>query len=65
MPLSLLQHLQALRVGDRYEQNFSAGTSFNTPQSFCNGPANARSVSGFGAAATPALTSQFGLRFSF
>jgi hypothetical protein len=48
-----------------YEQNFQAGSSFNTPQSFCNGPANAGTVSGYGAAATPALSSQFGFRFSF
>ncbi len=48
-----------------YEQNFQAGATFNTPQSFCNGPANAGAVSGFGAAATPAFSSQFGFRFTF
>jgi len=49
-----------------YEE--SAGASnFNTPQSYCNGPSNANfgGVSGYGAAATPSLSSQFGLRFSF
>ena len=49
-----------------YEES-SAASNFNTPQSYCNGPSNAAyaGVSGFGAAATPSLTSQFGFRFSF
>src|ERR1019366_3187387 len=54
-----------------YEESVSAGLpphgTFNTPQSFCNGPSNAAfgGISGYGAAATPSLTSQFGFRFSF
>jgi hypothetical protein len=50
-----------------YEESSRAST-FNTPQSFCNGPANAAyngTVSGYGAAAVGSLTSQFGFRFSF
>ena len=54
-----------------YEESVSAGLppngTFNTPQSFCNGPSNAAfgGISGYGAAAVPALSSQFGFRFSF
>jgi len=49
-----------------YEES-SAASNFNTPQSYCNGPSNASygGISGYGAAATPSLTSQFGFRFSF
>lgn len=48
-----------------YEQSVGAGASFNTPQSYCNGPSNGGTVSGFSAAAVPALSSQFGLRVNF
>jgi hypothetical protein len=49
-----------------YEQDSGVST-FNTPQSYCNGPANAAyaGISGYGAAATPSLSSQFGFRFTF
>ncbi len=48
-----------------YEESVGAGTSFNTPQSYCNGPSNGGSVSGFAAAAVPSFRNQFGFRFSF
>lgn len=48
-----------------YEESVAAGASFNTPQSYCNGPSNGGAVSGFAAAATPSLQSQFGFRFNF
>ena len=48
-----------------YEQSVGAGASFNTPQSYCNGPSNGGTVSGFSAAAVPSLTSQFGFRLNF
>lgn len=49
-----------------YEEDASAAT-FNAPQSYCGGPSNAAfgGVSGYGLAATKALTSQFGFRFDF
>ena len=50
-----------------YEQSVSAGSTFNTPRSYCGGPSNAAfgGVSGYGLAATKSLTSQFGFRFDF
>ena len=48
-----------------YEQSVGAGASFNTPQSFCNGPSNGGSVSGFAPAATGSLSNQFGFRLNF
>ena len=50
-----------------YEESISAGATFNTPKSFCNGPSNAAfgGVSGFSPAAGKSLASQFGFRFSF
>ena len=54
-----------------YEQSVSAGLppngTFNTPQSFCNGPSNAAfgGISGYSPAATASFTSQFGFRFNF
>ena len=50
-----------------YEQSVSAGPTFNRPASYCNGPSNAAfgGISGYGAAATKSLTSQFGFRFDF
>jgi len=48
-----------------YEQSVAAGASFNTPQSYCNGPSNGGAVSGFSAAAIPSFSNQFGLRFNF
>ncbi len=48
-----------------YEENFGAGASFNTPQSFCNGPSNGGAVSGFGAAAVGSFSNQFGFRLNF
>ena len=49
-----------------YEENSSA-SNFNTPQSYCNGPSNSAyaGISGYGAAATPSFSSQFGFRFTF
>src|SRR5262249_7140913 len=47
-----------------YEESVAAST-FNTPQSYCNGPTNACPVSGFAAAAIPSFSNQFGLRFNF
>ncbi len=49
-----------------YEES-SAASNFNTPQSYCNGPSNAAyaGISGFGAAAVPSFSSQFGFRFNF
>jgi hypothetical protein len=50
-----------------YEQSVSAGATFNTPQSYCNGPSNAAfgGISGYGAAAVKSLSSEFGFRFDF
>jgi len=55
-----------------YEESLSAGLpsaggTFNTPQSYCNGPSNAAfgGVSGYAAAATKSFSNQFGFRFSF
>jgi hypothetical protein len=48
-----------------YEQSVGAGASFNTPQSYCSGPSNGGAVSGFSAAAIPAFSNQFGVRFNF
>lgn len=54
-----------------YEQSVAAGLppngTFNTPQSFCNGPSNAAfgGISGYSPAATASLTSQFGFRINF
>ena len=48
-----------------YEESVGAGASFNTPQSYCNGPSNGGAVSGFSAAAVPAFSSQFGFRVNF
>lgn len=50
-----------------YEQSVSAGPTFNTPQSYCNGPSNAAfgGLSGYGAAAVPSFRNQFGFRFEF
>lgn len=49
-----------------YEES-SAASNFNTPQSYCNGPSNAAyaGISGYGAAAIPSFSSQFGFRFNF
>jgi outer membrane receptor protein involved in Fe transport len=49
-----------------YEES-SKASNFNKPQSYCNGPSNAAyaGISGFGAAAIPSLSSQFGFRFNF
>ena len=46
-----------------YEEN-SASSSFNTPQSYCNGPSNSAyaGISGYGAAAIASFSNQFGLR---
>ncbi len=54
-----------------YEESVSAGVppngTFNTPQSYCNGPSNAAfgGISGYTAAAVKSLSSQFGFRFQF
>ena len=54
-----------------YEESVSAGLppngTFNTPQSFCNGPSNAQfgGVSGYDAAAIKSFSSQFGFRLVF
>ncbi len=48
-----------------YEQSVGAGASFNTPQSYCNGPSNGGTVSGFSAAAVASFSSQFGFRVNF
>jgi len=50
-----------------YEESVSAGSTFNTPRSYCNGPSNAAfgGLSGYAAAATKSLSSQFGFRFEF
>ncbi len=48
-----------------YEESVAAGASFNTPQSYCNGPSNGGTVSGFGAAAIASFSNQFGFRFNF
>jgi hypothetical protein len=47
-----------------YEES-SAASTFNTPQSYCNGPSNGGAVSGFSAAAIPSFSSQFGFRVNF
>ncbi len=54
-----------------YEESVSAGIppngTFNTPQSYCNGPSNAAfgGISGYNAAAVKSLSSQFGFRLEF
>ncbi|HVM92047.1 MAG TPA: carboxypeptidase regulatory-like domain-containing protein [Terriglobales bacterium] len=54
-----------------YEESVSAGLppdgTFNTPQSYCNGPSNAAfgGISGYSAAANASFRNQFGFRFEF
>jgi len=54
-----------------YEESVAAGLppngTFNTPQSYCNGPSNAQfgGVSGYTPAANPSFRNQFGFRFEF
>ena len=50
-----------------YEESVSAGPTFNTPASYCNGPSNAAfgGHSGYTPAAVKSLSNEFGFRFDF
>jgi hypothetical protein len=50
-----------------YEESVGAGSSFNQPVAFCNGPSNSAyaGLSGYAAAAVPSLHTQLGLRYEF